>query len=176
MWEQPPHVERHSASGHRGLPSCTRLHKKHSSWRDIRSDTRTRTLRAPALSIKRVFFTHLRMTEEREWGGFGGRCWQEISPALHPAGLPSRQTCCRCRPGWTLWSSYWEEKCHNSPSLAFLRTLSTIHPFSLRLRHVVNCDESRKSNVFDTFDTVDCFISKKPVTTDHRFHRSKSET
>lgn len=41
----------------------------------------------------------------------------------------------------------------------------------------LNCDESRKSNVvFDTFDTVDCFISKKPVTTDHRFHRSKSET
>lgn len=52
-------------------PYCTRLHKERSSWRDIRSDTRTRTLRAPALSIERVFFTHLRMTEERE--GEGGQ-------------------------------------------------------------------------------------------------------
>lgn len=30
------------------------------------------------------------------------RCVQQISPASHPVGLPSRQTCCQCRPRWRL--------------------------------------------------------------------------
>lgn len=101
-------------------PYCTRLHKEHSSWRDVRSDTRTRTLRAPALSIESFLHTPTHDGGEGGGGGagFSGRRWQEISPTLHPAGRPSRQTCCRCRPGWTLSSSYWEEKRHNGPSLA----------------------------------------------------------
>lgn len=45
--------------------------------------------------------------------------------------------------------------------------LQELHPFSLRLVLCLNCHESRKSNLlFDTSDTVDSFISKKPVTTE----------
>lgn len=49
--------------------------------------------------------------EERRWEGLllGGDVWQQISPALHPVGLPSRQTCCRCRPRWRPSIFYWSE-------------------------------------------------------------------
>lgn len=157
-----PRDERRSASGHRGLPSCTnctRLHKERSSWRDIRSDTRTRTLRAPALSIERVFFTHLRMTEERGkgWGGGGGG----VQGLMGDAGRRSVQHCIQLVGQVVKHAAdvvqdghgrllTGKRKSHNGPSLAFSRTLSSSHPFSRRqvLSRGLDCRESRKSSVF----------------------------
>lgn len=110
-------------SGHRGLPSstyCTRLREKRSSWRDIRSDTQTRTLRAPALSIERVFFTHLRMVEEREGGrglmGDAGRrsvqhCIQLVGQVVKHAADVVQDGHCSLLTG--------KRNVIHSPSLAF---------------------------------------------------------
>ena len=69
-------------------------------------------------ALGEFFLRHLHMMEGREKGGGGGlletRRWQEISPALRPVGLPSRQTCCRCRPRWRpspfCWKESWRAK------------------------------------------------------------------
>lgn len=79
MWEQPPHVERHSASGHIGLPSSTyftRLHEKRSSWRDIRSDTRT----AKSTSIEHQgSFLHTPTYGRGKGGEGGGGGWEMLA-------------------------------------------------------------------------------------------------
>lgn len=125
VWERPPRDERRSASGHRGLPLLSKLYKATQGAFQLEGHTLGHTdTHAKSTSVEhRESFLHTPTHDGEEGGGggagFNGRRWQEISPTLHPAGRPSRQTCCRCRPGWTLWSSYWEEKRHNSPSLAF---------------------------------------------------------
>lgn len=111
VWERPPCTRRRTRATAPDkedppppLPSSV-LYK--ATWESAHARTRGRmlehTLSAPALSLGRVFL-HLRMMrgEARERACRKMRCVQQISPASHPVGLPSRQTCCQCRPRWRL--------------------------------------------------------------------------
>lgn len=94
VWEWPPHIERRTRED--SLLSV--LYKATWRRRDTHSNARIHSLRAPALSLWRVFLIHLRMRKRGGKGLIGNDTLAGISPALHPAGRPSHQTCCRCRP------------------------------------------------------------------------------
>lgn len=89
----------------RGHPPQFRLHGKRLSWRDTPIQTHTYT-KSASTTPRESFLVHM-------IGGAGGletQIGQEISRALHPVGLPSHQTCCRCHPRWRRLSFCWKER------------------------------------------------------------------
>lgn len=105
MWERPPCTRRRTratAPDKEDPPPPTPLVSTVQGYMRKRSRTHEGA-HARTLSLGRVFL-HLRMMrgEARERACRKMRCVQQISPASHPVGLPSRQTCCQCRPRWRL--------------------------------------------------------------------------